>query len=414
MLRCRICGNTCLTPIIDLGKQAVGSIFPKTKSQKVPSGPLELLKCSEDKAGGTCGLVQLKESYKKSMLYGWNYGYRSGLNRSMVAHLQEVVRKILQRTRVDSGDLVLDIGSNDGTLLRSYPQKGPLLAGIDPTGLKFKKYYPPHVRLIPDFFSAKTVRRAFGKRKAKIVTSLAMFYDLDSPMDFMREVGDILADDGCWVLEQSYLPSMLATTSYDTICHEHLEYYRLKQIHWMAQRTGFKIAAVEFNDINGGSFLLKLVKTSFTRGKSAALVRKLLNAEERRGLGTLEPYRAFEKRVFRHREHIWDFFRRMQRQGKLVFGYGASTKGNVLLQFCKLSPKELPAIAEINEDKVGCFTPGTLIPIISEKAARAARPDVMMVLPWHFKKGIVARERNYLRTGGRLFFPLPSAHLVSR
>ena len=414
--RCRICGNRDLVPILSLGTQALTGVFPRTKKRKVTAGPLDLVKCREDRKGEHCGLLQLKQTYDKKEMYGGGYGYRSGLNRAMVEHLRGLVKSILKRVSLAPGDLVVDIGSNDSTLLQAFPagKRGPVLVGIDPSAKELKEFYPAHIRLIPEFFSAETLRRRCGGKKARVVTSIAMFYDLDSPMDFMRQVVEVLADDGLWVMEQSYLLSMIKATAYDTICHEHLEYYALKQIDWMARRVGLKIVDVGLNDANGGSFFVMLAKSGSRFRENAALVRKLISSERRSGFGKTAAYRRFKKKVFEHRKALSAFLEKARRRGEKTLGYGASTKGNVLLQFCGLTARDIPAIAEVNERKFGCFTPGTKIPIVSEREARAARPDYFLVLPWHFKAGIVAREREYLQAGGRLVFPLPSLHVVEK
>jgi NDP-4-keto-2,6-dideoxyhexose 3-C-methyltransferase len=255
--QCRICGNTHLEPVLDLGEQMLTGVFPKTVDAQVTSGPLRLVKCTGEDA---CGLVQLAHSYSLSEMYGENYGYRSGLNASMVRHLHAKVARIQSRIALQSGDLVIDIGSNDSTTLRAYDSAGLTLVGVDPTGIKFKEYYPEHIGLIPDFFSARLVKEQFPGRRARVITSFSMFYDLEAPMDFMRNIYEILADDGIWVFEQSYMPFMLDTNSYDTVCHEHLEFYGLHQIKWMTDRVGLKIVDVEFNDVNGGSFSVTVMK----------------------------------------------------------------------------------------------------------------------------------------------------------
>lgn len=403
---CRICGAKNLTSILHLGKQRLSGVFPKTKEQAVTCGPLELVKCASSE--NSCGLVQLRQSYALDEMYGLNYGYRSGLNSSMVAHLRKKVENILKIVSLGSNDLVIDIGSNDSTLLQAYPPNAASLAGIDPTGIKFKKFYPPHVRLIEDFFSADLVRKNFGERKAKIITSIAMFYDLESPMNFMEQIRDVLDDDGIWVFEQSYLPTMLEMTAYDTICHEHLEYYGLKQIQWMADKVGLEIIDVELNDINGGSFSVTIAKAGSKYAKNTAVIEKILKDEINRGMETLRPYEEFARRALNHKERLLALIRQNASQGKKIFGYGASTKGNIILQFCGLTERDIPFIAEVNEDKFGAYTPGTHIPIISEKEAHKKKPDYFMVLPWHFRKAILERERPYLEAGGKLIFPLPS------
>jgi NDP-4-keto-2,6-dideoxyhexose 3-C-methyltransferase len=412
--KCRICSNSELTPILNLGEQSLTGVFPKKRDQKITSGPLELVKCAGDGRSNDCGLLQLRHSYDLNEMYGLNYGYRSGLNQSMVEHLHNKVRKICALVDLKLGDLIIDIGSNDGTLLNGYPPQKYTLAGIDPTGKKFKECYPKHIQLITDFFSAKAVKNYFGKQKAKVISSIAMFYDLESPLDFMQQIYDVLADDGVWVFEQSYMPTMLDMNAYDTICHEHLEYYGLKQIYWMTGKIGFKIIDVELNSINGGSFSLIVAKSNSPYREVKSLVETIIGEEKEKGLFTLKPYEEFKKRVLQHRDQLIQFLQRIGAENKSALGYGASTKGNVILQFCNITEKDIPFVAEVNMDKFGCFTPGTLIPIISESQARAMKPDYFMVLPWHFKENIVAKEADYLRSGGKLFFPLPELEAVGK
>ena len=407
--RCRICGNNELVPVLDIGTQFLTGIFPRNKNQQITSGPLELVRCVGDK-NKTCGLVQLKHSFNLAELYGDNYGYRSSLNNSMVKHLHEKVYSILNIINLKKGDLILDIGSNDSTLLQAYGDKDYLLVGIDPTGSKFKEYYPQYINLIPDFFSKKLINEYFGGKKAKIVTSIAMFYDLESPIDFAQQVYDILADDGVWVLEQSYLFAMLNGNAYDTICHEHLEYYSLRQIKWITDAVGLKIIDIEQNDINGGSFSITAAKFHSPYNDNKSKISQLLDYE--RALDKQETYEHFKFRVFDHREKLIEVIQNINKDKQLILGYGASTKGNVILQFCKFTSENIPYIAEINTDKFGAFTPGTLIPIISEEEAMKLRPDFLLVLPWHFRENIVSKLTEYLNSGGRLLFPLPSIEVL--
>jgi hypothetical protein len=332
----------------------------------------------------------------------------------MVQHLQNKVKHILSLVELKAGDIVLDIGSNDSTTLQAYPKDGITLVGIDPTGTKFKQYYPPYIQLIPEFFSARAFKAHFGARKAKIITSIAMFYDLEDPTDFMRQIAEILEDDGVWVFEQSYMPSMLETNAYDTVCHEHLEYYGLKQIKWMTDRAGLTILDVELNKANGGSFSVMVSKKRQPKPENLAHVEKLLRKETELGLDTLRPYEEFKKRIFTRRDELLAFIRKAQSEGKKILGYGASTKGNVILQFCNLTENEIPCIAEVNPDKFGAFTPGSLIPIVSEADAKKMKPDYFLVLPWHFRDNLLAREKSYLEAGGKMFFPLPELDVVGK
>ncbi len=402
---CRLCESRELTSLIDLGEQSLTGIFPATPNQSLARGQLELVKCD------LCGLVQLRHSYDLSAMYGPTYGYRSGLNKSMVEHLRSKTAALQKICPLKAGDTVLDIGSSDGTLLSSYPDNVKLV-GIDPSAEKFRHYYRPGAKLIVDFFSAETFRRQVEATHAKIVTSIAMFYDLEMPLSFVEQVRNILAPDGVWHLEQSYLPLMLKVNAYDTICHEHLEYYGLKQIKWMMDRARLKIIDVQLNDINGGSFAITVAHEASAYPEATEKVNKWLQDERDMGLDGLEVFKAFKERVFKHRDELIHKLQELKRAGKLVLGYGASTKGNVILQFCGITSDLLPAIMEVNPDKFGCFTPGTKIPIISELDGHARQPDYLLVLPWHFKENVIQREAAFLKRGGKLLFPLPEIHTV--
>ena len=404
--KCRICGNRNLVEVLDLGIQALTGVFPKSKTESVTSGPLKLVKCTGD--ADACGLLQLQHSYDLKEMYGDNYGYRSGLNSSMVTHLHRKVRKILDRLKLENDPLILDIGSNDSTTLQAYPKHGCTLVGVDPTGSKFRAYYPAHIDLIPDFFSAQAIKQRFGNRKAAAVTSIAMFYDLEEPLKFMTEVCEVLAAEGIWVFEQSYMPSMLAGTSYDTVCHEHLEHYCLKQIKWMADKVGLKIIDVELNDINGGSFSVTVAKTH-SRHEVSPTVGAVLEKERKQNLEDLEPYLEFADRVKESRERLLAFIDAAIKAGKSVCGLGASTKGNVILQYCGITESRIPRIGDVNEDKFGSFTPGTLIPIVSEDEVLNMKPDYLIVLPWHFRQFF---ENNPKFADRKLVFPLPSIEIV--
>jgi NDP-4-keto-2,6-dideoxyhexose 3-C-methyltransferase len=410
--QCRICGNTNLANVLDLSEQYLTGVFPSLRSPQVGRGPIELVKCVGD-ARDACGLVQLRHNFAAGELYGENYGYRSGLNRSMVDHLHRKADALQKLVPLRAGDLVVDIGSNDGTSLGRYPADGPTLVGIDPSAGKFAKYYRSDIRLIVDFFSAEVFRRHFGDRKARIITSIAMFYDLEQPQAFVDDVASILADDGVWHLEQSYLPSMLRTNAFDTVCHEHSEYYALRQLDWMMRRAGLQIVDVELNATNGGSFAVTVAKPQAGIGGNPAAVARMLAEEAALGLDTLQPFAAFWQRVLRCREDLLAFFAQARREQKTVIGYGASTKGNVVLQFCGITPDMMPCIAEVNDDKFGRFTPGTLIPIVSEQQARAMNPGYFLVLPWHFRDTIIEREAAFRAGGGKLVFPLPGLDIVA-
>lgn len=403
--KCRACNNENLKTILSLGDQFLTGVFPKITTDKITKGPLDLVWCE------SCSLLQMKHSYSLDEMYGDNYGYRSGLNASMVRHLQNKIRMLELLAKPSDDDLVIDIGSNDATSLKAYAGKHQKV-GIDPTGTKFKDYYTQDISLIPDFFSETVYRREFQNKQAKIVTSIAMFYDLECPIDFIKDIHAVLADDGIWHFEQSYMPSMLKTNSYDTICHEHLEFYSFDVVKSMLERCGLRVVDVQMNAVNGGSFAVTACKESAKYKSNKAVIDWLLKQEDLMGLKTPQPYLDFAKRVFQHRESLRDLIESLVADGKKIIGYGASTKGNVLLQFCGLTSEYISCIAEVNEDKFGSFTPGTNIPIVSEADARAMNPDYFLVLPWHFKHGILEREQDFLDKGGKFIFPLPEIEII--
>lgn len=406
--RCRMCGNSNLKMVVNLGRQSLTGVFPKKKTEPVTIGPLCLVKCS-GKDG--CGLLQLGHSYSHSEMYGQNYGYRSGLNLSMVDHLKEIVADVIGLNILRKGDLVLDIGSNDGTMLNFFPEKYRLV-GIDPTAFKFKHFYRKDVFAISDFFPSQIFDDQFGAKKAKIIFTIAMFYDLADPVRFTASVRDLLDDNGVWVLEQSYMPAMIKVNAYDTICHEHLEYYSMSQFKWLFDKLGLKIIDVQQNRTNGASIRLFVAKSVSKLRLNSRGVNKLLDNERNLGINTTSYYKKFGERINNHKKNLVKLLGDLKKNGALVLGYGASTKGNVILQHCHITPDLIPAIAEINEDKYGAFTPKTNIPIISEQEALARKPDYFLVLPWHFRENFLETKKKYLESGGHFIFPLPEIEIV--
>lgn len=405
LLSCRLCDSSDLVTVLDLGDQALTGVFPASVDDKVSAGPLELVWCR------ACTLLQLAHSYEPTEMYGDNYGYRSGLNRSMVTHLARKAAGLEALVGLSPGDVVLDIGSNDGTLLGSYATNPITRIGIDPTAERFASFYPTGVEIVPEFFSAESFHRA-GAAPARIITSIAMFYDLEDPVAFARDVRECLAEDGVWQFEQSYMPSMLRSTAYDTVCHEHLEYYSLETVQRVLDEAALELIDVRFNRVNGGSFAVSAAHAGSTINPQRDLIDWFVSQESRIGLNTPGPFRRFEEQVFQHRTDLIELVETLRRHGARVMGYGASTKGNVLLQFCGFSWEHIEAIADVNPDKFGHVTPGTGIPIVSEDEIRSREPDYLIVFPWHFRDSVIEREDAFLRDGGRLIFPLPEIEIV--
>jgi len=401
---CRVCKNDSLIEIFDLGDQCLSGLFPKTIDHNMHRGPLKLVKC--DEATGGCGHIQLEHTFDLSIMYGDNYGYRSGLNQSMVKHLQLKCQKISEFIDLKKDDLVIDIAGNDGTFLGFFPV-GLNLVSIDPTSKKFSKHYKPHVSHIADFFSEEIFRQNFQDQKARLITSFSMFYDLEDPCGFARDVNRVLDPiDGVWVLEQSYMPEMLKMNSFDTVCHEHLSYYGMRQIKYIMDQSGFKIVDFDFNDVNGGSVSVTVANKDSRYDECSEKLSLLVQEEIDLGLDTITPWAAFQDRIDSCENELLEILRRLKSEGLRIAALGASTKGNVILQTWNISDY-IEVVGDVNPDKDGSFTPGTWIPIKDEDSV-LCEYDVFVVLPWHFKEFFM---NNPKFKGKKLLFPLPSPKL---
>jgi len=403
---CRSCKSLNINKVFDLGSQKLSGIFPKTKNQiKLPSGSLSMVFCN------SCNLLQLENSFDPNVMYGDNYGYMSSLNNSMMKHLYNKAISLKKLINLSKGDLILDIGSNDGSFLGFF-SKDYIRIGIDPTIKKLGKLYKKEIKKFPNFFTKELIEKNF-KNKIKLITSISMFYDLENPIKFTEDIYDVLEKDGLWHLEQSYMPMMLKNNSYDTICHEHLEYYSLKSIKFILDKVGFKIIDLQFNDINGGSFALTVAKKNSKKFKEVSnLINWLLKKEELFNYNSIGAFKSFYNNISKHKKIFRDLILNLRNDKKNIIGYGASTKGNIILQFCNLNSKHIPYIAEVNKFKFNRYTPGSNIKIISEHEAKKINPDYFLVLPWHFKNHIIKKENKYLNNGGKLIFPLPDIDII--
>lgn len=404
--KCRICGNVHLDTVLDLGNQYLSGIFQKTIDVDMHQGPLKLVKCNEETGG--CGHVQLEHTFDLPTMYGGNYGYRSGLNSSMVKHLKQKHDKIIDFLDLKDGDLVIDIAGNDGTFLGFFSQRLKLFS-IDPTSQKFSKHFKSNVNYIADFFTEKTYRGKFGDDKAKLVTSFSMFYDLEDPCQFSREINSVLdPDEGIWVLEQSYMPEMLRMNSFDTICHEHLSYYGMRQLKYIMDQSGFKIIDFEFNDVNGGSISLVVANENSKYHEATQMVNDLIQEELELKLNTTKPWSDFKNRIEFCKHKFLDLIAECNKNNFKIAALGASTKGNVTLQTWQLTNHDIEVVGDVNPDKDGSFTPGSWIPIKSEDSV-IENYDVFIILPWHFRNFFV---NNTKFKGKKLLFPLPTPEIV--
>ncbi len=398
---CRICKSKKIRKVFSLGKQSLTGIFPSKKIDKVSKGNLTLVFCQK------CTLLQLEDNFNPDEMYGENYGYMSSLNQAMISHLKTKALNFQSTYKLTTGSKILDIGSNDGTFLSFFNKKYELY-GCDPTILKFKKYYRKDIIQMPIFFSASK----FKKKKFDLITSISMFYDLADPLDFAKDINSILKDNGVWHIELSYMPMMLKNLSYDTICHEHLEYYSLKSLKFLLDKANLKIINLSFNQINGGSIALDITKKSSKFKEISYLINWILESEKRNKDNEIKKYKEFFLKCENHRYLLKKLLIDLNRQNKKIYGYGASTKGNVILQYCKINSRLIPFIGEVNKFKYNKYTPGSKIKIISEKKLRRKKIDYLLVLPWHFKNHIIKKESKLIKSGVKLIFPLPEIEII--
>lgn len=409
---CRVCGSAALTKVIDLGEQYLQGSFVKPDRQAPPMRkmPTSLVRCDPMRDERACGLLQMEYTVPPEVLYSV-YWYRSGTNATMRNHLAGIADeagRLLEKPRAR----VLDIGCNDGTLLAAYP-KDFVKLGVDPSDLA--REVPAGITVVRDLFPSDELVATLAGETCDIVTSIAMFYDLEDPIAFARAIKRLLAPDGIWCFEMSYMPTMLRMTSYDTICHEHLEYYSLAVIEHILREADLKIFNVSLNSINGGSIRCYATHISNHRHKREEFtqnIRTLRQQEFDLELDTDKPYRHFQERANAHKQELKALLQKLRSEGKRVHVYGASTKGNTILQWCEIDLRLIEAAAERNPDKFGARTLGTDIPIISEAESRKTRPDYYLVLPWHFRPEILEREKAMLADGGAMIFPLPTIEVV--
>ena len=405
--KCRCCKSKKLKQFLDFGKMSLTTEFPKNSnsSKKIP---MELIICSN------CKLFQLRHNYELKKLYNEDYGYKSGINKSMHSHLEDVAKQAEKKVILKNKDIILDIASNDGTLLKKYKNRKVIKFGIDPTIKKFQKYYPKNYLKFPGFFEKNIYNKITNYKKSKIITSIAVFYDLQNPVKFIKDIKSILDKKGIWVLEQSYFPLLIKNNAYDSICHEHLSYFMHRQLNLLLKKEKLKIIDVSFNNMNGGSvrFFISHQESEYkVNGKNLS---KVINIENKIFSNFSKTKNQFRKNIINSKKKLIYLINKLNKKNKIIHIYGASTKGNVIIQFCGITKKMIPYAVERNPEKVGRYTPGSFIPIISEKRSRALNPDFFLVMPWHFKKEIVSREKLFLNKGGKLIFPLPNIHMVGK
>ena len=393
---CRLCGSGELTSIFDLGNLYINDFVTRERIGEGRKAPLELLACNN------CSLVQLRHTAPQELLYSRYYWYRSGVTDTMKAALLDLATAVEALADLKEGDVILDIGANDGTLLQSFSVPNLNRVGCEPANNLIDLLHDNAEYVMHDFWDYDEyieLQKTWGINQAKVVTALGMFYDLEDPNKFISDARKALHKDGIFVAQLMCMASMLEKNDLGNLCHEHIEYYSMESLKFLFEKNGLEIFRIEENDVNGGSYRI------FARH----LVSGSIDFEEQI---TIDDLIAFKDRVDRNRDLCVNFIRNEVEKGKVVYVYGASTKGNTILQYYGLDSSLITAAAERSPEKWGKYTVGSWIPIVSEEEARAADPDYFLVLPWAFFDEFYMREEKWRKGGGQFIVPLPDFRVV--
>ena len=406
---CRVCDSSKLIPVLSLGDQyPIDFVTDEIIVDEKSKVPLDLVICGQD----DCGLLQLKHTYSRVALYE-NYWSRSSINETMIKALEDITENVESRGILKDNDIVLDIGCNDGTLLKSYRSDSLKLVGFEPSNL-FEGDINEKSVIINDFFNYDSFQEKLGDTKCKVITSIAMFYDLEDPNKFVGDVAKCLDEDGMWVIQMAYLEPMINLNGFDNIVHEHVEYYSLFSLKNLLSRHNLEVFDVELNEIYGGSFRVFIKHKGNDKLKVQKSVAELDTKEEEYGFTSVQTYIDFADRCNGIKERLLTFLKEEISIGKKIYAYGASIKGNTTLQFFDIDSSLIPKVADIDENKFGKKTVGTNLEIISEEQAREENPDYFLVLPWHLIEPFSERESEYLKKGGQFIVPMPDLALVSK
>lgn len=404
--QCRLCKNKKFKKIINLYNQNLSGVFPEHINKQPSKAPLELTRCT------FCNLIQLAHYANINEMYGKTYGYHSSISPLMISHLKKKADHIIKKIKFTNKDNILDIGCNDGSFLNFFKKTKVQRFGIDPSSKKFAKNFQKGIKIIFNFFNKKTIIKKFKNIKFKFISSIAMFYDIEKPIDFVNDIKNLLSKDGMWGVELSYMPLMLKNLTYDQICHEHVTYWGLTEFKVLAEKCNLKIVDVFLNEINGGSFYILLAHKNSKYVCNIKKINKLLKDEKK--LISFNAFKRFKQRIIDHKIKIKSYLKKCKKNKIKVYGYGASTKGNIVLNYCKISKNDLVSICDSNPEKENLFTPGTCIPIITKKEFRIINPKIALVLIWPFRKEVLRDEKKFIFSGGELIFSLPRFHIVNK
>lgn len=408
---CRICGNKKLVSCINVGEQYLSSIFPSDLNYKksLKKYSLEIVQCIKT-SESECGSLQLAFDHDFSNMYN-EYPYTSSSNSSMKRILQDVAESGMNLGHLQSNDTILDIGCNDGTLLNFFENGDYNLIGIDPAkNIESKVNSSKFVR-VKDFFTAKSFN-GVSKDKAKLVFGIAMFYHLSNPIMFCRDMASVLDDDGVVIIQMAYLPAMIKTNMYDNIVHEHVGYYGVNHMKFIFEQAGLEIFDVILNDVYGGSFRVFAKKKGNCRFKLTKRLKETLDDEIKWGIFERKTYSEFMNRINKTKDDLRLLLKKIKSEGKRTWIYGASTKGNTIMQFCGIGPDLVEAAADSNPFKFGKYLIGSDIPIFDENELRDKKPEYLLALPYSFVNAFREREKKLVENGTKFIVPLPNVRVL--
>lgn len=408
LVNCRVCDNNNLKHIISLGNQHLVD-FLEDDDEKKTVAPLELSLCNKSQGG--CGLLQLQHTVPPDLLYR-RFWYKSGVNQTIRNDLEDIVSSAEKLCTLNDQDFVIDIGANDGTLLRFYKNRSLNLVGFEPATNLMDDAKIGNTEIINNYFNSNDFIEKFGSNKAKVITSISMFYDLEKPNDFVRDLSKILSKDGVWILQMNYLVTMLQNNAFDNIVHEHLEYYSLQSLEYLLSKHDLEVFDISFNNINGGSIRTYIKHKDCTKFSITDSVQETRQSEKNLGLDDEKPYLDFANSIKNQKTQTYDFIKNEVNNNKIIHVYGASTRGNTLLQYYGLNSDLIKVASERNPSKWGKRTVGTNIPIISEDESRKIKPDYYLILPWYFLDEFLEREKLFLKEGGKFIVPLPKFKII--
>jgi len=402
---CRNCKKKTFNKLSDIGSQPISSLFPQ-KKKNMKKFSLNLYQCK------SCDLVQLAKIPNLKDMYGPEYGYKTSVSSLMVKHLKNKIENLKKFNVLKNKCFILDIGSNDGTFLNFFSNKKEEfnLYGMDPSASAFLSNYKKDIKVFVDFFNKKSVEKNFLNKNIKfsLISSYAMFYDIEDPNAFCKYIDRILDKNGVWTLEFSYFPLLLKNLTYDQICHEHCIYYTLTAFNKILSKNNLKIIDFNLNEINGGSIEVFCAKKNSKFKSKLDKVKNLIEEEKKISMNDFD---KFNLRIENSKKNLLLF---LENNKKKVIGYGASTKGNVILNYCGVTNKDIRYICDANPKKINKYTPGSFIKIITKEKMRKLKPKYLLVLIWSFRAEVIKQEEKYIKSGGKLIFPLPIFHIIDK